>query len=68
MIARYDAVENYVFRATDVIGWIVTWGSSHKLYVFTVFLTDARLNDLIPYNIMGQQILKKCACGNKLFC
>ena len=37
---------------TGVSGRIVIWVSSYELYVFTVFLTGARPNNLIPYNIM----------------
>ena len=33
-------------------GWIIIWESSHDVYVFIVFLTDGRLNNLLPYNIM----------------
>ena len=43
MIVRCDAVENYMFLkrfTTGVSGWIVTWGSSHELYAFTVEQPD----------------------------
>ena len=54
MIARCDAIENYMFLrdSSGVSVWIVIWGSNHELYVFIVFRTGARLNNLIPYNIM----------------
>ena len=41
MIVRCDAVENYVSLrfTTGVSSWIVIWGSSQVLHVFTVFLT-----------------------------
>ena len=50
MIARYDAVKNYapLKFTTSVSGWILIWENSQELHVFTVFLTSARYNDLIP--------------------
>ena len=49
MIVRYDAFENYMFSrdSSGISGWNVIWGSSYELYVFTVFFTGARLNNLI---------------------
>ena len=50
---------------TGISGWIVMWGSSQELYVFYIFLTGGRLNNLIPDNIMVLKILKwKCTCGS----
>ena len=37
---------------TGSSNWIIIWGSSHELYVFNVFLTGARLNNVMPYNTM----------------
>ena len=56
MIVRCDAVKNYMFlRDSQLVlsGWIVIWGSSHVLYVVTVFVTGARLNNLISCNSNG---------------
>ena len=56
MIVRCDAIKNYMFlRDSQLVygGWIVIWGSSHELYVVTVFVTGARLNNLISYNSNG---------------
>ena len=41
-------------------------GSSQEFYVFCVlFLTGAKLNNLIPDNILALKNLKwKCACGS----
>ena len=36
-----------------ISGWIVICEISHELYIFNVFLTGARLKNLILYNIMG---------------
>ena len=45
-IVRCDAVENYMFLRDSLlllmVGWIVIWGGSQELHVFTVFLTGAR--------------------------
>ena len=36
-----------------------------RIVSFYIFLTCARLNNLIPDNVMGLKILKrKCACGS----
>ena len=50
MIVRCVAVDNYVFLRESqlVYGWIVIWGSGQELHDFTVVLTGARLNLLIP--------------------
>ena len=37
MIVGCDA-ENFMRFMTDVSGWIVIWGSSQELHIFTVFL------------------------------
>ena len=40
-------------------------GKLPRIVCFYIFLIGARLNNLIPDNIMGLKILKrKCACGS----
>ena len=58
MIVRCDVVENYMFlRDSQLVKWLDcnkrNRGSSHELYVSIVFLTGARLNNLIAYSIVG---------------
>ena len=57
MIARCDAVQNYMFlRDSQVSGWIAIWEVAMN-WLF-LFHTGARLNNLILYNIIGWQIPK----------
>ena len=62
---RCDAAREFLFlETTGVSGWIVIWG----IVSFYIFFTGARLNKLIPANVMGLKILKwKCACGSKFY-
>ena len=48
MIARCDAVENYMFlRDSQLMYWIVIWGGSQEFYIFR---TGSRLKNLTPNN------------------
>ena len=45
------------------------YGEVAKNWSIYIFLTGARLDNLMPYNIMGWQTLKrKCTCCSKEFC
>ena len=62
----YDAAKDYIFLiTTGGSGWIVIWESSQELLSLYIFLTHARMNNLLPDNVMKLKILElKCACGS----
>ena len=61
-----NTVENYMFLR-DVSVWIVIWGSSHELYVCTVFLNKCMVEqpDTIQHNGITNSKMEICACENK---
>ena len=51
----YDAAKNYMsLEIHNLSDWIIIWGSSQELYVFT----GASLNNLIQDNVIGLKIQK----------
>ena len=61
-----DAAKNNIYskRFINWCKWLdCNEGKLPRIVSFYIFLTVARLNNLIPDNIMGLNILKqKCAC------
>ena len=62
----YNAAKDYIFLiTTGGSGWIVIWESSQELLNLYMFLTHARMNNLLLHNVMKLKILKvKCTCGS----
>ena len=57
MIVRCDAVKNYIFllEIHSCKRLDCNMGSSQELHVIIVFLTGARLNNLIPTTYWGDK-------------
>ena len=66
MIVGCDAAENYVLRDSQLVKWLdCNMAKSPRIVSFYIFLTGARLNNLLFDNIMELKIPKrKCACGS----
>ena len=69
MIVGYDATENYEYMFLEIHNWCkwldCNMGKLLRNLSFYMFLTGARLNNLLPDNVMGLKILKwKCASGS----
>ena len=61
-----NAAKDYIFLiTTGGSGWIVIWENSQELLSLYIFLTHARMNNLLLDNVMKLKILKlKCTCGS----
>ena len=65
-IVGCDAAKNYVLRDSQLVKWLdCNIVKYPRIVCFYIFLTGARLNNLIPQKVMGLKILKrKCAWGS----